>query len=390
LSEGERLPFSGVRVVALEQAVAAPFCSRQLADMGADVIKIEKPGGGDPARAYDNAIRGQSAYFAWLNRGKRSVVLDLSKDDARAVLARLLERADIFIQNLAPAAIERLGYDYETLAPLHPRLIWCGISGYGRDGPRRDSKAYDMLVQAESGVVSLTGSPNAPAKVGISIADISAGLYAYSSILTALIQRTQTGVGERIDISMLECLTEWVSPPLYVWQGTGTVPARVGVRHNMIVPYGAYACADGQVMFAIQNAAEWRRFCDVVMRQPGLIDDGRFNTNPNRLTNREALETLIETRFRSYSRAQVSEWLTAADIATGNVNDVPAVAEHPQLAARGRWKTVASPGGEIPALEPPHNLGSVTPRMGPVPALGAHTSEILVELGIAPLAGPML
>ena len=385
----DQLPLRGLRVVALEQAVAAPFCSRQLADMGADVIKIEKPDGGDPARAYDNAIRGQSAYFAWLNRGKRSVLLDLSKDDARSVLARLLERTDVFIQNLAPAAIERLGYDYETLAPSHPRLIWCGISGYGPDGPRRDSKAYDMLVQAESGVVSLTGSPNAPAKVGISIADISAGLYAYSSILTALIQRSQTGVGERIDISMLECLTEWVSPPLYVWQGTGTVPARVGVRHNMIVPYGAYACADGQVMFAIQNAAEWRRFCDVVMRQPGLIDDERFNTNPNRLTNRQALETLIEDRFRSYSRAQVSEWLTAADIATGNVNDVPAVAEHPQLAARGRWKTVASPGGEIPALMPPHNLGGVTPHMGPVPALGEHTSEILIELGIAPPAAPL-
>ena len=389
MSEGERLPLSGVRVVALEQAVAAPFCSRQLADMGADVIKIEKPDGGDPARAYDNAIRGQSAYFAWLNRGKRSVVLDLSKDDARSVLARLLERADIFIQNLAPAAIERLGYNYEALAPSHPRLIWCGISGYGPDGPRRDSKAYDMLVQAESGVVSLTGTPNAPAKVGISIADISAGLYAYSSILTALIQRGQTGVGERIDISMLECLTEWVSPPLYVWQGTGTVPARVGVRHNMIVPYGAYACADGQVMFAIQNSQEWRRFCNQVMQQPPLAEDERFDSNPKRLTNREALEKLIENRFRNHTRAQVSAWLTAAGIATGNVNDVPTVAEHPQLAARGRWKMVVSPGGEIPALVPPHNLGGVTPRMGAVPALGEHTSEVLIELGITPPAAPL-
>jgi len=378
----DQLPLSGLRVVALEQAVAAPFCSRQLADMGADVIKIEKPDGGDPARAYDNAIRGQSAYFAWLNRGKRSVVLDLSKDDARSVLARLLERADIFIQNLAPAAIERLGYDYETLAPSHPRLIWCGISGYGPDGPRRDSKAYDMLVQAESGVVSLTGSPNAPAKVGISIADISAGFYAYSSILTALIQRATTGKGERIDISMLECLTEWMSPPLYVWHGTGTIPARVGVRHNMIVPYGAYACADGQVMFAIQNAAEWRRFCDGVMKQATLADDERFSTNAKRLTNREALETLIEDHFRRHTRAEVSDWLAAADIATGNVNDVPAVAEHPQLAARKRWTTARSPGGEIPALVPPHNLKSVQPHMGAVPALGEHTNQILAELGL--------
>ncbi|MGH7696749.1 MAG: CaiB/BaiF CoA transferase family protein, partial [Gemmatimonadaceae bacterium] len=242
--------------------------------------------------------------------------------------------------------------------------------------------AYDMLVQAESGVVSLTGSPNAPAKVGISIADISAGFYAYSSILTALIQRATTGKGERIDISMLECLTEWVSPPLYVWQGTGTVPARVGVRHNMIVPYGAYPCSDGQVMFAIQNDAEWRRFCGIVMQQPGLADDERFNTNPKRLTNREALEASIEQRFRDHTRAQVSEWLTMADIATGNVNDVPSVAAHPQLAARKRWTTVQSPGGEIPALVPPHNLKSVKPLMGAVPALGEHTSQILAELGL--------
>jgi crotonobetainyl-CoA:carnitine CoA-transferase CaiB-like acyl-CoA transferase len=382
LSDDASLPLSGLRVVALEQAVAAPFCSRQLADMGADVIKVEKPGSGDPARAYDSTIRGESAYFAWLNRGKRSVVLDLSNQDARHAFARLLERADIFVHNLAPAAIERLGYGYETLVPSYPRLIWCGISGYGPDGPRRDSKAYDMLVQAESGVVSLTGMPNAPAKVGISIADISAGLYAYSSILAALIKRSSSGVGERIDISMLECLTEWVSPPLYVWHGTGTVPARVGVRHNMIVPYGAYACADGQVMFAIQNAAEWRRFCDQVMQQPVLADDERFSTNPKRLANREALETLIENRFRKHTRAQVTAWLAAADIATGSLNDVPAVAEHPQLAARKRWTSVQSPGGEIPALVPPHNLASVVPSMGAVPALGEHTNEVLAELGL--------
>jgi itaconate CoA-transferase len=378
----EELPFSGLHVVALEQAVAAPFCSRQLADMGAEVIKVERPNGGDPARSYDSAIQGQSAYFAWLNRGKRSVVLDLVQNDSRYALAQLIARADIFIHNLAPSAIERLGFSYDALAPKHPRLIWCGISGYGPDGPRRDSKAYDMLVQAESGVVALTGQPNAPAKVGISIADISAGLYAYSSILTALIQRGVTGKGERIDISMLECLTEWVSPPLYVWHGTGKVPARAGVRHNMIVPYGAYACADGAVMFAIQNAAEWRRFCDGVMQQPGLADDQRFSTNPLRLTNRDQLEAMIEERFRRHSRAEVSEWLNEADIATGNVNDVPEVAEHPQLAARSRWQTVASPGGEIPALVPPHNLKSVAPRMGAVPALGEHTDEVLAELGL--------
>ncbi len=381
MSDG-RLPFSGLRVVALEQAVAAPFCSRQLADMGADVIKVERPNGGDSARSFDSAIRGQSAYFVWLNRGKRSVALDLSTKTDSQVMAQLLARADIFVHNLAPGAVERLGFGYDVLAEQHPRLIWCGISGYGPDGPHRDSKAYDMLVQAESGVVSLTGAPNAPAKVGISIADISAGFYAYSSILTALIQRAATGKGERIDISMLECLTEWVSPPLYVWQGSGTVPARVGVRHNMIVPYGAYPCADGHVMFAIQNDAEWRRFCDGVMKQPALADDERFSTNPKRLSNRTVLEALIEQRFRDHTRAQVSEWLNAADIATGNVNDVPAVVEHPQLVARKRWTKVQSPGGEIPALVPPHNLTSVAPRMGAVPALGEHTDEVLTELGL--------
>lgn len=383
MSDAQALPLSGLRVVALEQAVAAPFCSRQLADMGADVVKVERPNGGDPARGYDAAMRGESAYFAWLNRGKRSVALDLSMEAARQAFAQMLARADVFVHNLAPSAIERLGYSYEALAPTHPRLIWCGISGYGPDGPRRDSKAYDMLVQAESGVVSLTGSPNAPAKVGISIADISAGLYAYSSILTALIQRSVTGKGECIDISMLECLTEWMSPPLYVWQGTGKVPARVGVRHNMIVPYGAYACADGDVMFAVQNAAEWRRFCDVVMQQPALTDDERFRTNPLRLTNRDLLEELIEERFRTHTQSEVMGWLTLADIATGSVNDVPMVAAHPQLAARGRWTTVASPSGDIPALVPPHNLKSVAPRMGAVPALGEHTNAVLAELRLS-------
>ena len=376
------LPLDGLRVVALEQAVAGPFCSRQLADMGADVVKIERPGSGDPARAYDGALRGESAYFAWLNRGKRSVAIDVSAPPGRDVVAGLIARADVFVHNLAPGAVERLGFGYDTLAPDHGRLIWCGISGYGPDGPRRDSKAYDMLVQAEAGVISMTGTPNAPAKVGISIADISAGLYAYSSILTALIQRGNTGAGNRIDISMLECLTEWMSPPLYVWHGTGTAPARTGVRHNMIVPYGAYDCADGAVMFAVQNDREWRRFCACVMQAPALADDERFCTNARRLANREALEALIVARFRARAATAVLAWLQAADIPTGTVNDVAGVARHPQLAARGRWTTVSSPGGEIPALVPPHNLRGVAAVMGPVPALGQHTAEVLRELGV--------
>ncbi|MEW5917094.1 MAG: CaiB/BaiF CoA-transferase family protein [Gemmatimonadota bacterium] len=382
------MPFSGLRVVAVEQAVAAPFCSRQLADMGADVVKIERPNVGDPARSYDSALHGESAYFAWLNRGKRSVVLDLSQAASREALRRLVARADVFVHNLAPGAIERLGFGYEALAADLPRLIWCGISGYGPDGPRRDSKAYDMLVQAESGVVALTGSPNEPAKVGISIADISAGFYAYSSILTALIQRGATGKGECIDISMLECLTEWVTPPLYVWHGTGKSPARAGVRHNMIVPYGAYPCADGAVMFAIQNAAEWCRFCEVVMQAPQLAEDPRFKTNADRLTHRVELEGLITERFASRTRAQVSALLESADLATATVNEVPAVASHEQLAARERWTTVRSPSGVIPALIPPHNLRSVSPRMGDIPRLGEHTEEVFGEIGLSPGNAP--
>jgi crotonobetainyl-CoA:carnitine CoA-transferase CaiB-like acyl-CoA transferase len=289
---------SGLRVVALEQAVAAPFASRQLADLGAEVIKVERPDGGDSARAYDGALNGVSAYFAWLNRGKKSVVLDLKKVDHRDACARLIDRADVVVHNLAPGAMERLGFGYDDVAARNPRIVWCGISGYGPDGPMRDRKAYDMLVQGESGVVSVTGSPAAAAKVGASIADIASGMYAYSSILAALYNRNTTGKGERIDISMLECLTEWMMPALYVWHGTGRVVERAGVRHNMIVPYGAYACADGDVMFAIQTEREWRRFCVDVMENAGLADDSRFATNTKRLENRTELEAMIETRFR--------------------------------------------------------------------------------------------
>ena len=332
---GSFLPLTGIRVVALEQAVAAPFCSRQLADMGADVIKIERPDGGDFARGYDSALSGLSAYFAWLNRGKRSVTLDLKQTRAREVSAKLLKRADVFIHNLMPGAVERMGFGYQHLADTCPRLIWCGISGYGPDGPYSNRKAYDLLVQAESGVVSLTGKPDAPAKVGISIADIAAGLYGYSSILAALVNRERTERGERIDISMLECLTEWMMPPLYAWHGTGRVPERAGIRHNMIVPYGAYACGDGVVNFAIQNAREWRRFCSEVLDDPALSDNERFATNAVRV---------------------------------------------PQLTARHRWACVASPVGAIPALLPPHNLQHASPRMGAVPGLGEHTQEVLAEL----------
>ena len=349
--------------------------------MGADVVKIERPDGGDSARAYDGAVNGVSAYFAWLNRGKRSVILDLKQTRDRAICAALLARADVFVHNLAPGAVERLGFGYDDLAASNPRLVWCGISGYGPDGPLRDKKAYDMLVQAESGVVSVTGGPDAPAKVGVSIADIASGMYAYSSILAALLRRQRTGPGCRIDISMLECLTEWMTPALSVWQGTGKVPARVGVRHNMIVPYGAYACGDGSVLFAIQTHREWQRFCAQVMETPSLESDARFATNRDRLAHRDELEAIIEDRLRAMSRTEVIARLEAADIPTGAVNDVPSVVAHPQLAARERWVTVQVGGAPAPALVPPHNLHGVKPRMDAVPALGEHTAEVLNELG---------
>ncbi|MBV9231335.1 MAG: CoA transferase [Chloroflexi bacterium] len=374
------LPLHGLRVVALEQAVAAPFCSRQLADMGADVIKVERPDGGDFARSYDSALNGLSAYFAWLNRGKRSIVMDLKRDEDHDTFGKLIANADIFIHNLAPGAVERLGFGYDTLKATHPRLIWCSISGYGPDGPYRDKKAYDLLIQAESGVVSVTGSPDAPAKVGVSIADIAAGLYSSSSILTALLQRERTGYGERIDISMFECLTEWMMPPIYVWQGTGRITARVGMRHNMIVPYGAYRCSDGAVNFAIQNEREWVRFCNMVLQLPQFVNDERFVTNAQRLKNRAELETLIEQQFASLAVSEVIERLDSADIANGAVNDVPAVANHAQLAERGRWADVPTPNGMIPALLPPHNLMGAPAHMGAVPALGEHTQQILAEL----------
>ncbi|HYB01163.1 MAG TPA: CaiB/BaiF CoA-transferase family protein [Ktedonobacteraceae bacterium] len=374
------LPFHGLRVVSLEQAVAAPFCSRQLADMGADVIKVERPDGGDFARSYDGALGGTSAYFAWLNRGKRSIVLDLKRDEDRAAFGKLIARADIFIHNLAPGSVERLGLGFDALKEAHPRLIWCGISGYGPDGPYRDKKAYDLLIQAESGVVSVTGTPDMPAKVGVSIADIAAGLYGYSSILAALWKRERTGCGERVDISMFECLTEWMMPPIYVWLGTGDIPARVGVRHNMIVPYGAYRCADGSVNFAIQNEREWSRFCTEVLHLPALLDDERFASNTQRLANRVELEILIEQQFAKLAVGEVIARLDRAEIANGAVNDVRTVAGHAQLAERGRWVQVPAPNGMIPALLPPHNLLGAPPYMGAVPALGEHTRQILAEL----------
>jgi crotonobetainyl-CoA:carnitine CoA-transferase CaiB-like acyl-CoA transferase len=373
------LPFTGLRVVALEQAVSAPFCSRQLADLGADVIKIERPDGGDFARGYDSAVNGLSAYFAWLNRGKRSVALDVKSERGSSVCARLIARADVFLHNLAPGAVERLGLGYEELAAQNPRLIWCGISGYGPDGPYRDKKAYDLLIQAESGVVSLTGTPESPAKVGISIADIASGMYAYSSVLAALYARERSGHGQRVDISMFECLTEWMMPPMYVWMGTGEIPPRAGLRHNMIAPYGAFHCADGSVFLGIQNEREWVRFCKEVLNSRDLAE--RFPANAARLENRAELDAAIEAAFEKLTRAEVVALLDGAGIPNSAMNDAAEAAQHPQLAARHRWAEAPSPAGAIRALIPPHNLSDAQPLMGRVPALGEHTREVLEELG---------
>lgn len=379
----DNLPLAGLRVVALEQAVSAPFCSRQLADMGADVIKIERPDGGDFARSYDGALNGLSSYFAWLNRGKRSVALDIKSQAGQAVVERLLETADVFVHNLSQGAVERLGWGYEVTREKYPRLIWVGISGYGPDGPYKDKKAYDMLVQAEAGIVSMTGTPEAAAKVGISMADIASGLYAYAGILAALVNQNKTGHGERIDISMFECLTEWMLPPLGVFMGTGKIPARAGLRHNMIVPYGVYRCADGEVMLAVQNEREWKQFCETVLERPDLTAAESYKNNALRLQNRIALEGIIEQTFAQFPAPVIIERLEQANIANASVNDLPKIVQHPQLAERKRWVEVESPFGPIPTLIPPHNIAGISPRMGKIPALGEHTAQVLAELGLS-------
>jgi itaconate CoA-transferase len=379
----QHLPLSDITVIALEQAVAAPFCTRQLADLGADVIKIERPDGGDFARNYDGDMRGISGHFVWLNRGKRSVALDLKSETGRAALGRLLARADVFVHNLGPGAVERLGFGYDDLREVNPRLIWCAISGYGPDGPYRDKKAYDLLLQGEAGTIGVTGTPEAGAKVGVSVGDIGAGLHASTAILAALHGRAASGRGERIDIAMLECLVEWLTPALYHWLGTGKVVARAGQRHALIVPYGVYACADGAVNFAIQNDGQWRRFCAGVLGEPALATDPRYAANPLRLANRADLEAHIEAQFASRATADVIAALDAADIPNGRVVDIPGVIEHPQLQARGRWTEIDTPVGSLPALLPPHNLGSALSAMGPIPALGEHTRAVLAELGYA-------
>ena len=377
-------PLEGITVVTLEHAIAAPFCTRQLADLGARVIKVERPGSGDFARAYDERVRGMASHFVWSNRSKESLTLDVKHEAAQEVLAKLIEGADVLVQNLAPGAAARLGLSYEALQASHPRLIVCDISGYGGDGPYRDKKAYDLLIQSESGFLSVTGSPDAPAKAGCSIADIAAGMYAYTNILSALIQRGRTGRGCHIDVSMLESMVEWMSYPLYYAFDGATPPPRAGAAHATIYPYGPFPAGDGKtVMLGLQNEREWLTFCEKVLQRPELATDERFSSNSRRTAQREALRAIIVESFAALSAEQVIERLDGAQIANAHMNDMHDVWQHPQLKARGRWTDVATPAGPVPALLPPGMTDAYSPRMDAVPALGEHTRAILSELGFA-------
>jgi itaconate CoA-transferase len=377
------LPFEGITVVALEQAVAVPFATRQLADLGARVIKIERPEVGDFARGYDHTVHGQASYFVWLNRGKESVALDVKDPADRAVLTALLAGADIFVQNLAPGAVERLGLGAETLRAAHPRLITCSVSGYGPEGPYADKKAYDLLVQCEAGLLSVTGSPEEPAKVGISVADISAGMYAFSGILTALYERERTGEGTSLTVAMLDALGEWMSQPVY-YSGYGGRPAvRTGARHASIAPYGPYRTGDGSDVFlGVQNDREWVALCRQVLEREDLIGDVRFRHNPDRVAHDTELTPIIEAALKTSSADDVVTRLDRAGIANARMRTPDEFADHPQLAARDRWREVATPGGPIRALLPPVTVAGRTAAMGAVPALGEHTAAVRRELGL--------
>lgn len=375
------LPLDGITVVSLEHAIAAPLCTRHLADLGARVIKVERPGQGDFARAYDARAKGQASHFVWVNRSKESLTLDLKQPAAQAVLADLLARADVLVQNLAPGAAARMGLGFGALHAKHARLVVCDISGYGNNGPYRDKKAYDLLIQSEAGLLSITGTPGAPAKAGVPVADIAAGMYAYSSVLAALLQRARTGLGSHIDVSMLESLAEWMGYPLYYAFDGAPPPPRSGAAHATIAPYGPYATADGTVMLGVQNEREWQAFCAGVLKQPALATDPRFDSGAQRNAHRAELQAVIEAVLATLPSAQVLARLDAAQIASASVNAMAGLWAHPQLAARERWREVATPGGAIPALLPPGVNSSFEPRMDAVPAVGQHTEAILRELG---------
>jgi itaconate CoA-transferase len=375
------LPLAGLTVISVEQAVAAPFATRQLADLGARVIKVERPGTGDFARDYDATVHGLASYFVWLNRGKQSLSLDIKSAAGRSVLASLIARADVFIQNLAPGAAARLGLSAEVLRARHERLITCDVSGYAPDGPFGDRRAYDLLIQCETGLLSVTGTQDAPAKAGISVADIAGGMYAFSSILTALYARERTGSGAALAVSLFESLTEWMAQPMYYAMYTGVPPARTGTSHATIAPYGAFRTGDGgRVQLSIQNDREWHRLCEQVLGRPELADDPRFATNEARVVARAELDREIEAAMSGHSAAEVVAMLDAAQIANAQLNTIGDLLAHPQLAHR--WAEVGSPAGPIRALPPPISTGGAAPVLGPIPAVGEHTDAILAELGL--------
>ena len=376
-------PLDHITVVSLEHAIAAPFCTRQLADLGARVIKVERPGAGDFARAYDQRARGESSHFVWVNRSKESLALDLKDPQDLAALKQLIAKTDVLVQNLAPGATGRMGLDAATLRAANPRLIVCDISGYGNDGPYRDKKAYDLLIQSEAGFLSITGTPDHPSKSGNSIADIAAGMYAYTNILSALIQRDKTGEGSHIDVSMLEALGEWMGYPMYYAMDNASPPPRNAAAHATIYPYGPFVAGDGgTVMLGLQNEREWVQFCQHVLQQPALSTDARFDSNASRNANRADLEKIILDTFAALTAAQVIERLDVAQIANARMNTMADLWAHPQLQARDRWAVVGSPAGDLPALLPPGKQSAFDYRMDAIPKVGEHTQAILKELGI--------
>ena len=376
-------PLDPVTVVSLEHAIAAPFCTRQLADLGARVIKVERPEVGDFARSYDQRARGESSHFVWVNRSKESLALDLKNPEHLQVLKQLIAKADVLVQNLAPGATARMGLDASSLRAVHPRLIVCDISGYGNEGPYRDKKAYDLLIQSESGYLSVTGTPETPSKSGNSIADIAAGMYAYTNILSALIQRDKTGEGAHIDISMLEALAEWMGFPMYYATDNAPPPPRTGASHATIYPYGPFLAGDGvSVMLGLQNEREWVSFCKTVLCMPELATDSHFNNNSLRNQNRTDLESIILSVFATLTASEVIQRLDDAAIANARMNNMADLWAHPQLQARKRWTQVDSPAGPLPALLPPGLQSGFEYTMGPIPSVGQHNAAILEELGM--------
>lgn len=379
---GKHGPLAGVRVVALELAAAGPLCTRHLADLGADVIKVERPGGGDFARHYDRAVFGTSSYFVWLNRGKRSLTLDLKHPDAAEIMDRLLVDADVLVQNLGPGAVDRLGLAPATLRERYPRLVITSISGYGSGGPFAERKAFDLLLQGEAGVIATTGDGDNLAKLGISVGDIGAGVYAAYGTLAALFERQQTGQGRIVETSLFDALSEWMGYPAYFTKYGGTPPERAGVRHATVVPYGSYRCGDGNsVLLAVQTEAQWAGFCRVVCGHPEWTGDERYRTSERRRVNRESLEGAIEEAFAAHDRTEVLRRLEEADIPYGAVNEVDQFLEHPQLSERDRWARVPTPGGVMDAIKPPFDLEGFPARMDAVPDVGEQTDEILAGLG---------